>query len=120
VHLQVAGAFIDEQHAEATMKDHNDKNPEDDRSLDWLGKTYDEFFASKSRVGGIQFWGLILLGTSLATGAISVVVFTLVKLSRFRSPGPAEAIMLLIVLAICVPIAVFGAAYIRRALAGRH
>jgi hypothetical protein len=63
---------------------------------------------------------MILLGASLTIGAISVVVLTVVSVSRSGSPGIAEVVMLLIVIAICAPLAAFGAMHIRRALKGRN
>jgi uncharacterized membrane protein YhaH (DUF805 family) len=101
------------------MKTHINEDSDDPVLTGRLGQTYDKFFASKSRVDGVQFLGLILLGGSLIVAAIFVVVLTLSGMSHSRQ-GMAEAILMLIVLAICIPIAVFGALHIRRAFAGRH
>ena len=100
------------------MKAHTNEDSDGPVPTRWLGQTYDKFFASKSRVDGVQFWGLILLGGSLIGGAIFVVVLTLSRLSHSMF-GIAEAILLLVILAICIPVAVFGALHLRRAFEGR-
>ncbi len=101
------------------MRSHTNGDSDDPVLPGLLGQTYDKFFVSKSRVEGVQFWGLILLGGSLIVGAIFVVVLTVSSLSHTRL-GVAEAIVILVVLAICIPIGAFGALHMRRAFAGRH
>jgi hypothetical protein len=89
------------------------------RSPRGFGRTYDQFFASKSRVVGVQFWGLILLGGSLLLLAATLMVRALGYVSRSRL-GIGEVILLFVILAIAGPIAAFGMLHIRRAFAGRR
>jgi hypothetical protein len=83
------------------------------------GKGYGEFFASRSRVSGLQFLGLILLGAGLITSGTTLLVMTLLKFS-LESLDAFEVVVLLICTSPCFAIMYFGVLHIRRALVGRH
>jgi hypothetical protein len=82
------------------------------------GKSYDEFFAARSAVTRIQFWGLVLVGGSLITTGFALLAMILLKLS----PDPLDAgfaiIWLFLPVGICGAIIYFGVLHIKRALVG--
>ena len=82
------------------------------------GKTYDEFFASHSPVTRVQFWGLLLLGGTLITGGLTVLLMVLSQLS-LATLDAFDAIILVIPLGVLGAIIALGVLHIKRAFAGR-
>jgi uncharacterized membrane protein YhaH (DUF805 family) len=83
------------------------------------GRSYDEFFASRSRVSRLQFWGLVLLGISLIAIGLGLLTMIVSKLN-LKSLDGLGIIVLIIAVVIDGGIVTFGVLHIRRALAGRH
>ena len=83
-----------------------------------LGRSYDEFFVSRSRITRIQFWGLVLLGSNLTAGGACLFLVVCGKLWQPRM-GIGDWLTLALVGVICSPIVVFGLMYLKRAYVGR-
>lgn len=82
-------------------------------------RTYDQFFASRSRVRGIQFWGLMILGGPLIAAGLGLLALFPLKISK-ESLDAFGMIVFLIPGGICGAIIWLGILHIERAFAGRH
>jgi hypothetical protein len=82
-------------------------------------RTYDKFFASRSPVSVVQFWGLMILGGNLIAAGLGLLALFLLKISK-ESLDAFGMIMFLIPTGICGAIIWLGILHIRRAFAGRH
>lgn len=84
------------------------------------GKSYDEFFAARSRVSGIQFWGLLILGSGLIVGGLTTLAVMLSDVRPSQLLDLPGSLILLAPVGIFGGIAYLGVLYIKRALAGRR
>ncbi len=84
-----------------------------------IKSSYDRFFAGHSRVNGIQFWGLNLLGGTFVAGGCGLLVILVRKVAT--DPLDVwELLLLSIPVAICCSIIYFGILHIKRAFAARR
>jgi hypothetical protein len=83
-----------------------------------LGRTYDAWFDSRTPVTRTQFWALLLLGGTLITSGMTVLLKMLSKYPLATLDAPS-AIILVIPVGIVGAIIAFGVLHIRRAFAGR-
>jgi len=84
-----------------------------------LGKTYDAWFGSRTPVTRTQFWGLLLLGGTLITSGMTVLLTVLSKFPLATLDAPTAIIAVLPAALISGGIIAFGVLHIRRAFAGR-
>lgn len=80
-------------------------------------KSYDEFFAARSRVSRLQFWGLVVLGGWLIATGLTVLIYIVTMVSS--EPVDAFELLLLFPVGICCAIIYLGILHLRRALVGR-
>jgi cytochrome b subunit of formate dehydrogenase len=83
-----------------------------DRHEKLRGRTYDEFFDSRSPVSKVQFWGLILLGGGLM---VSGAVILMMLLSALRPISFTKLIVVIISSALWILFIYFGLAHVKRA-----
>ena len=83
------------------------------------GRTYDQFFRSRSPVTPIQFWGLILLGGCLTVAGFTFLAVILSDVS-LSSLDVMTIVVLLVPVGICGATIYLGVLYIRRALARKR
>jgi hypothetical protein len=83
------------------------------------GKTYDEFFASKSPVNSIQFWGLVILGLSLIASSLGLLIKAVFIFGN--TPSRTDGIFaILIVSSVSLSIGYFGYMHVKRAFRGKR
>ena len=81
-------------------------------------QSYDDFFDSHSRVTGIQFWGLTVIGFSLiASGCL----FFLLSMWRIWAVefDIFKLLIILMLFVISAGVVLFGVYHLKRAFAGR-
>jgi hypothetical protein len=83
-----------------------------------LARTYDAWFDSRTPVTRTQFWGQLLLGGTLISSGMTVLLMVLSKYPVATLDAPT-AIILVIPVGIFVAIVAFGVLHIRRGFAGR-
>jgi|GEM_PF-4813878 hypothetical protein len=82
-------------------------------------RAYNQFFASRSPVTRIQFWGFILLGGALIVGGLALLTLFVSGVSG-ESVDALEVVLMSIPVSMCIAVICVGILHIRRAVVGRH